>query len=394
MDLLGNDKYLDIPFELKQGFIIVEARFQNIVTLNFIFDTGAENTIIFDHEIPDLLNVRYDQRIKIMGSDFTDELYANIARRINLRLGPTRTVKRDIVILEENILLLEEKLGIKVDGILGGSFFQNLIVRINFAKKNIRLINPNGFKESSLKNYRKFNIEIDNNKPYIDAVTTLANGTKRKFKFLIDTGASLPFLLHTDTDSLLTLPEKTITGNLGYGISGILKGYIGKVNKLELGPYHFANLMTSFQEMNVITNDSRAITRNGIIGNHLLRRFYVTLDYLNGYAYIKPIRKKKYNKSFDFDRSGMVIFAVGVDLNDFFIQEVLENSPAAQADIRPGDIIVKVNRRKARSLTLEIINTKLQRKPGKKVKLEIERDGERIKKEIILRNWFEDSENK
>lgn len=388
LDLLGRNRYIDIPFELKQGFIIVEARFQNIVNLNFIFDTGAENTIFFDKEIPDLLNVKYDQRIKIMGSDFSKELYAKIARRVILKLDGVRPVRRDIVVLEENILLLEEKLGIKIDGIIGGSFFQNLVVRINFSKRYIRLINPNVFKVSSMKNYETFDITIHNYKPYIKANTILANGMSLDLVFLIDTGASLPVLLHTDTDSLLTMPKLTISGNLGFGISGVLKGFIGKVNELTFGKFTFLNLITSFQDMDLVSPGNRNTIRNGIIGNHLLRRFYMTIDYLNGKLYLKPIRKKKYARSFDYDRSGMVVFAVGKDLNEFYIKEILPESPAGEADIRPGDIITKVGGRKAKSLTLENLAAKMQRKAGKKVKLEIERNGKKLKKEFILSDWF------
>ena len=388
LDLLGNASYVDIPFRLEQGFIIIEARFHNSVNLDFIFDTGAENTLIFDREIPELFGIPYDRRIEVMGSDFSTGLYANIIRNIIFNIKGTRTVLRDVVVLEENILLLEERLGINVDGIIGGTFFRNLVVQINYPKKFIRLYHPEKVNKRIFNKYEKFDIEVFNNKPYLQINTAIKPGQNIDLTFLIDSGASLPFLIHTNTDTMLSLPNTTMLGNLGYGITGILRGYIGLVYHMAIGPFEFKNLITSFQDIEAQSPLDRGIKRNGILGNHMMRRFYVVIDYFNNNAYFRPIRKKRYNKSFDYDRSGMTVFAVGAELNEFLVKDVSPDTPAAEADIRPGDIIYKIAKRRTKGMNLEAVNARLQRKPGRKVKLEIERGGERLKKTIILRDIF------
>ena len=393
LDLLGSKKFIEIPFELQQGFIIVKARFNNSIILDFIFDTGAENTLIFDREIAELFGIEYDRRIEIIGSDFTTGLYANIARKIIFKLDAAQHVTRDIVVLEDNILLMEEKLGIHVDGIIGGSFFQNLVVYINYPKRKIRLYHPQSIKPSLHKGFESFDIRVLNNKPYIKAKTTLANGTVLDLTFLIDSGASLPMLLHTNSDSLLSLPELTMTGALGYGITGILRGFIGQVNNFEIGPFAFPNLITSFQDIEYFSSNPEGLSRNGIIGSHLLRRFYVIIDYFHSKFYLKPIKKKKYAQSFDHDRSGLVIFAVGLGLDEFLIKEVMRNSPAEEADFMAGDILTKIGWRKTKFMALEAINAKLQGRSEKKLKLEIERDDKKIKKELILKDWFVPTRN-
>ena len=57
LDLLGGRDYVHLPFKLEQGFIIVDVRLENIVPLKMIFDTGAENTILFDKEIAQILGI-------------------------------------------------------------------------------------------------------------------------------------------------------------------------------------------------------------------------------------------------------------------------------------------------------------------------------------------------
>jgi len=96
-----------------------------------IFDTGAEHTLFFDKTLTDMLNIEYERQIKVVGSDLSIEMFAQIARSISITLPNDITVKRDIVVLEDDYLHFKENNGIKVDGILGGEFFKGLVVVIN-----------------------------------------------------------------------------------------------------------------------------------------------------------------------------------------------------------------------------------------------------------------------
>lgn len=80
MDLLQGKRKAVIPFKYVHNFIVVEARIYGILPLQFIFDTGAEHVILFKKEYTDLLQVPYDKRIPILGSDLSQEVYALIAR--------------------------------------------------------------------------------------------------------------------------------------------------------------------------------------------------------------------------------------------------------------------------------------------------------------------------
>lgn len=67
-------KKATIPFRYIHNFIIVEARIYGIIPLQFIFDTGAEHIILFKREYTDLLQVPYDRRIPVLGSDMSREI--------------------------------------------------------------------------------------------------------------------------------------------------------------------------------------------------------------------------------------------------------------------------------------------------------------------------------
>jgi C-terminal processing protease CtpA/Prc len=68
------------------------------------------------------------------------------------------------------------------------------------------------------------------------------------------------------------------------------------------------------------------------------------------------------------------------------VTEVRDKSPSKLSGILPGDIILTLNGISAQQMDLNVINGFLNSKPGKKIKLEINRQGARLKKEIELRD--------
>ncbi|MFT4568150.1 MAG: putative aspartyl protease [Saprospiraceae bacterium] len=386
IDLLDRSGNAKIKFEMEQGFIVIKTWLQGVIPLRLIFDTGAENTILFDKEIAELLGISFERQIPIMGSDLDSVLIANIARNVKMRIEGCRIAKRDIIVLENNNLLLKEKLGIEVSGIVGGSFFANLVVKIDYRKKEITLKHPNQFKPPGSA-YENLKLQVRSNKPYVLADVSIRDNEPTRVKLLLDTGAALAFLVHSNTDDALKLPERVMVGNLGFGLSGVLRGFRGKTQRLDLGKYQFTDIATSFQDLNIdSTTISRDIVRNGILGNTFLSRFTVIIDYNKEELYLKA--KGKYNKKFDFDKSGLTLFSVGQNLDQYYVVAVLVDSPAYRADIKPGDLIYKLGRRRTINMSLQAIMYKLSRKTGKKIKMTIIRDEVYLKREFNLEEWY------
>jgi C-terminal processing protease CtpA/Prc len=83
--------------------------------------------------------------------------------------------------------------------------------------------------------------------------------------------------------------------------------------------------------------------------------------------------------------SGISFKAKGSKLRTFEIIEVRVNSPAEEMGILTGDLLVSVNGRPAAGFELNELTGELSSKPGKKLALELSRNGQIIKKTIILR---------
>lgn len=386
LDLLNNEDELILPFEYKNGFVLLTVKYNNFLPLIFIVDTGAEHTILFERALNDLFGLPYDQTVQILGSDLSEIMYAFICRNVPIRLSDNLTVNRDIVVLEEDKMRLDEITGIPIDGIIGASFFRNLIVRFNFRKNQIHFYHPDRFDYSELNEHNKLSVTIKNGKPYLDTQTTVnAENSGEKLELLVDTGASIPLLLHNREGSEIELPQKVIPGNLAMGLGGSLKGYVGKVKKLEMGIFKFENLISYFQTLKL--DSTTAIyqpDRDGIIGTELLSRFDLYIDYLNDHLYLKP--NKNFRKKFNYDRSGLILLAFGPKLDKFYVKRIIPNSPASDVGVKEGDIITRISIWNTRFFTLEKILKKLSGKEGKRIRLTIDRNGQKLKKEIKLRD--------
>lgn len=376
-------KKLEIPFDYENNFIILKVLFNDIFPLKFIFDTGAEHTILTQREITDLLQINYERRFTLVGSDMSTELYAYLARGVKLTIHNMVAANRSILVLDEDYFRFEEYGGIQVQGIIGADLFRRFVVKINYRRKVITLYEPDYFHPPSDSRVIELPLELHRNKPYLFANTSLTKDTTIVGKYLLDTGASISLLLYTNSHPAFNLPAKYIRSKIGMGLGGFLQGFLGRIDGIQVGGNELNGVITNFQELAPGVDTAFLNQRNGIIGNQILSRFEVTIDYIKGKLYLEP--EKNYRSKFQYDRSGLIIAASGVNLNVFTVVDLIVGGPAADAGIQVGDEIRKINGLPTNFMHLADLSKRFQKKPGKKIKLVIKRDEKRIKKEFRLR---------
>jgi len=385
--IIGRPKQVDVPFQFQNNFILIKAVFNKTFPLNFIFDTGAEHTLLFKKEYSDILGLKYDRKIKLIGADQSEEMYALIIRGIPFALSPTVSYSQDILVLEHDFFQLHEITGLYVDGIISSSFFKTYITHIDYRKRLISFIQPNAFRYNTRK-YTKVPMEVNNGKVYVNGFVTIQN-KRIPVKLLVDTGAGLPLLSYSDAHPDFAPPSKTIPGRLGKGLGGYLEGHIGKITEFQLETFKFPNIMTSFQSLDSTkmvesVETPNRIERHGLLGNQLLSRFDIYLDYQKNMMYLSPI--KDLEKEFLMDRSGLEVLATGHDLKQFFINSVIPTSPADVAGLKKGDILKKVGGINTNLLTLDQIVNIFGKKPERKVRVVYLRDGNEYKAILTLKS--------
>lgn len=375
---------VELPFEYRNHFIIVNIRFQGVLPLRFIFDTGAENTILTKKEISDFLHLHYEREFRVMGADMEQELIAYLVRGIRMEIGSLLLTQQSILVLDDDYYRFDEFTGLQIHGILGSNILRYFTVQIDYHARKIILYPANSLRQAP-SGYCQDSLAVHKNRPFLTTSMVLDQDTILA-KLLIDTGASLALLLHAGTHPDIRIPENAFPGNIGAGLGGFLEGYLGRCQNMSLCEFQTPMIPTSFQEITPDMDTSFLHGRHGVIGNRILERFTVILDYPRGRFYLKPARNLR--RDFEVDRSGLVAIATGPELNVLFAQFVSPNSPAAECGIQPGDLIRRINGWAAANLDLETLNRLLSRKPGKKIKLVYIRDGEKHSCEFVLRNLY------
>ncbi|MFK8105040.1 MAG: aspartyl protease family protein [Saprospiraceae bacterium] len=379
-----NKKSVTIPFEYANGFIIIKANLNDKKPVKLIFDTGAQHLLLFNKTEMDQLGLQYKRRYPLVGSDMNKPIFAHLSLGIRLNIGRKIIDQyNNILVLEEDYFQLSEFIGLKIDGIIGAGIFKNLVFEINYRKKYIRFHRPSHFKAPS-KKYQTLELEVKRGKPYLQATVTMPNDTVIATKLLLDTGAALSLLLHTNAHKDLKTPKKFIKGKLALGLGGFLRGYQAKVTKIGFSDFQFNDLVTNFQDYNTELDTSFLNNRHGIIGNDLLSRFTAIFDYPNQKLYLKP--RRNYQKPIAFDKSGLILIAAGNNLEEYVVNDVVPLSPASRAGLLPNDQIIKVGWIPARWYTLKGLTKKFQAKAGKKLNLTILRNGKKLKFSFKLRS--------
>jgi len=167
-------------------------------------------------------------------------------------------------------------------------------------------------------------------------------------------------------------------------MGGDILGYQGRLDLLDLGGFEFKSLISNFQDLDTSSIRQMSAARNGIIGNLLLSRFDVILDFSNSKMYLKANRNFK--KEIKVDKSGLYLLATGPNLDSYVVQYVLPNSPAHRAGIREGDIVTKINGWKSSFYSLSSVTRLLQKRVGKRIRLTISRGSEKLKKVFYLQD--------
>ncbi|MDN4166802.1 aspartyl protease family protein [Cytophagales bacterium LB-30] len=380
-ELAQGKKKLDIPFEIYNNLIIVDVVLNKVIPLKFIVDTGVKTSILADRIYLDILHVDYDRSITLVGAAGGIGVEALIANNVSLEMPGLTCHGLSIFVMTEDYLRLGNSLGISVHGILGSELFNRFVVKVNYATRTLTLYEPSAFKRNP-RGYEVYDLLIEESKPYIRASIVQGDTSTFDGKFLIDTGASHSAMLHVGSNEKIYVPEPNISALLGRGLSGDIYGKVGRISSISLGKFNFNSVLTSFPDSSSYQGIIGETKRQGTIGGNLMNRLHLIFDYSQKKLYVR--KGSGYSRPFDTDMTGMEILATGVDFKIFLINEVRENTPAQRADIRAGDVIVKINHSRAYQLTLSQIYRIFNSKPGRKIHLKILRNQQVIKKTIVL----------
>ncbi|HET7180344.1 MAG TPA: aspartyl protease family protein [Chryseosolibacter sp.] len=380
--LANGKKKVEIPIEIYNNLIVVPVILNGALPLKFILDTGVRTAILTEKTFSDILNLSYSRKYTISGPGGEQLIDAYITNNVSLELPGVLGRGHALLVLGQDYLELRNYLGTDVHGILGYELFSRFIVKVDYEKKVLTLMQPKKFKPK--RKYQAIPIKIEDTKPYVTTSVVLADGTQISAKLLVDSGASHGLMLDPGSDVRITMPKDTISSVIGRGLGGEITGKIGRIKLLKLGTYEIKNVIASFPDPNSYFDSLKlgATKRNGAVGGEVLSRFTVIFNFPDEEIYLK--KNGQFKKKFHYNLSGITVKAKGARLNVFEVINVRRQSVADVAGLHVGDLIQTINGINTRGLDLNTINGFFNSKPGKKIHLVVNRDGQALKIDFAL----------
>jgi len=394
-----------IPFKLINNLIFIPIKV-NGVELNFLLDSGVEETILFSMEEKQEVSFNNVVKIKLRGLGSEEEIEGLKSTKNILETHGLKSSDHMVFIILDQSFNLSSHIGIPVNGIIGHKFFRNNLVEVNYQKKKIIVHSKNNkFQEKLNKQFKMVPITVEKAKPYIMTTATV-NDEEIPAKLLIDIGNSDAFWVFENDK--IKLPNKNFPDFLGKGFSGDIEGHRAKIDKFSIDEFNFKKPIVSFPDSASIRNVKMVPGRIGSVGGEVLKRFTLVLDYGEKKLYLK--RNSRFGEPFTYNKSGITVQHNGLqwvqetvhletvrvastmdelqekDKNDnnfkykfalkpvYEIVNVRKNSAAEKCGLRKGDIIVSINKTQPYKYSLQQINNLLKSEEDVWINMEVERN--------------------
>ena len=407
-----------IKFQLINNLIVVPIEV-NGTELSFLLDSGVSSPILFNISETDSVQINHVSEITIKGFGDNVPIKALVSEKNQFRLKNISNENQKLFVVMDKSINFSTSLGIPVHGIIGYDLFRDFVVDVNYIKKHIRFSNPETYVYRQKKNTEVLPLSIRAKKAYLNSELYLGEEDELSVRLLLDTGSSDALWLF-ESDSI-NVPDKHYDDFLGKGLNGNIYGKRTKVNGLRIGRFLLNDAKAAFPDKNSFRELTNLVERNGSLGGSVLKRFHVVFDYRRNRIILR--KNSNFDKPFKYNLSGLDLQHNGIryiaesiaddrgvvysDKAEFGnVQLLFENqtrlsvapeiivsairagSPAYEAGLKEGDVILAVNGKRIHRYKLQDILEMINEKEGKRIKLLIERYNSDLLFTFVLKNML------
>jgi hypothetical protein len=377
-----DSKRVTLPFTFIRNMIVVKLRINDKGPYNFILDSGVGLMIITDPSLIDSLNIKAKRSISVAGMGQGKDFEAYIVPSLKVDLPGIAGASLSAAILKKDEFGLSNYAGVPIHGLLGYEFFSSFTVRVNFSDTTIVAGLPKDMRV--FKRGGKLPLTIEGQRPYITSkVKVNGNNNAVNNKLIVDLGAGHPLSLENLVGQNHGLPEKFIASDLGISLTGPIRGFLSRIDQIDIGKYRIKNVITSFPEYDTIKNQLLTVKRDGNIGIQLLKKFDLIMDYQNGWLYFRP--NQFYDEVYEEDMSGIEYYAKEPDYKHIYISNVERGSAAADIGLQKGDEILSINLIPVTKLTIGQIDNIFRSRNDRSILLEIFHDNQYDDMVLVLK---------
>lgn len=364
-----------IPFEVRNNKIVLSVSVNNIGPLSFVLDTGAANSLVSLDKV-EQLKLKTLSKIPVAGAG-NSEVFGYIVEPVQIQVSGLKTATFPVQVAFP-LAELSKFEGSRVDGILGYEFFSNFVVEIDYHLKRLRLYPKDRFAYTGAGS--RIPLEFRNNHPHFKGSIQVSTGENIDADFILDTGSGLSLAVtktFAEKHNLLPKLQTKIKTPTGLGVAGVTHGFVGRLKSLKLGGYSIDNpIITLMMDGKGVFATSEYFEGN--VGGDLMKKFRVFLDYERKQMILE--KNESFLEKQTYDASGLFL---SQEANGITVVGVADNSPAIEAKIEVGDVILEVDGRQASTLRLERIRERFM--VPKPAKLKIRRGEKQLNVNLSLR---------
>ena len=337
----------------------------------WVLDTGASATVV-DSTFAADIGLPPIGKAKAIGAGGT----------VNIDLVTLPPMRIQGIRLEEQrvgsmpLKALFDRHGIEIAGVLGYDFLSRFVTRIDYANTTITFYHPESFVytgdgailEAPL-SHRLFSLPV--------TLDGLHHGD-----WTLDIGASISTFQYPFAEEQGLLERQGVERIVG-GAGGHIRARVSEFESVEIGGYTVERplILIPLENLGALSFDRGM----GVLGNNILRRFVIYLDYSNQRVIFE--RGRDFETAFPRDRSGMSV--VLTPEGDYQVLSVSAGSPAADAGFLEGDIVRSINGIAVEHLGDPLRLSNLFRAgAGTVYELEIMRDGKPLELRLTLRELY------
>ena len=338
-----------VPFKLFGDQIIIPVSINGSAPRDFLFDTGAAVTTIFEHENSNDLGLTTSGSVNLGGAGKGAEHESFFSHGVSLTIG-------DITMLERSVFyspLESSPFYDSIDeaylaGAIGAELLNKYVIEVNYDSMTINISEGGEFEEPKDKQWVSMPIELKYGLLFSQSNVSVSGDTTalRELTFLLDTGAGLEVLLVPDSHQQISFPEYYYESGSGKGTAGDFQLKTAQIESFELGQFELENFI------GVFSNDVPSIplkSYNGIVGNQFLSRFNTIFDYANETMWLQ--KNQRFNRPSLPSRSDIQISLHRLG----YIVKTTNQTHQNTSLLREGDIITKFDQHSAHKENLELM---------------------------------------
>lgn len=360
-----------VPFRLLNNHIYVEGRVNGTGPYTFIVDTGGHT----------LLSGRVVAQARLAATGNAPESGAGEGQS-STGFAPVQTIAIGDVEMHDQVAFATEIYspeieGIPVDGMVGFELIRRLVVEIDYGRQVLTFSKPGSFSPRGAGIAIPF-VFYD----HVPFVRGQLDGMPARFD--IDTGSRSELDVTSPTVARDRLREQYrggVRAVTGWGVGGPVHSYVVRLHSVTLGTMTVNGPVADFSEDTRGSFSDPNFDAN--IGSGFLKRFVVTLDYGRQRMYLRRLAPPPPDAG-TFDRAGVWINATP---DGYRVTSVAEGSPAAQAGLTAGDVIVELDGAPSVMSQLSEARTLLRMSPsGSRIAMLVKGQTGTRRVELVLRD--------